>query len=481
MDRMACVNLRALPLQILLARNPDWRERPAALVSEDRPAGRVVMANRAARSLGIHAGMRYASALSLEGGLQAGTVLPRELEQTRDRIRRLLAHWSPAVEASGFDPGVFWVNASGLSYLYPSLSAWAEGMQEEIAAEGLRAAVGIGFSRFGTYAGTRTGRELLIMDSPEQELRESRCAPRSILPLSAAVHQRLDRLGIQRAEQLLALPEGGIRKRFGAETEEVYRFVASMTALPVQNREHTEDPVFHMQLPGPEESVERLMLPVRRLLDRLVQRCLRRGERIRGVLLDLRMEDGESLRQEVRPAEPTIRPMLLARLIHLRLESDPPPLGVEEISITGNLLRDGRETGELFPRHSGRPAEQAARAFAYLRAELGNEAVQRASLHGSHLPSERFRLEAMDRVESLQARARDGGSVLVRRVNSSGQAPPFFHRPVHLRLGPHLIEQRWWQEPVQRRYVVAQERDGSLLWLYSQNGEDSWWVQALID
>lgn len=481
MDRMACVNLRALSLQILLARNPDWREKPAALVSEDRPTGRVVMANRAARALGIRAGMRYASALSLEGSLQAGTVLPRELEQARDRVRSLLAHWSPAVEASRFDPGVFWVNASGLSYLYPSLSVWAEGMQEEIAAEGLRAAVCIGFSRFGTYAGTRSGREFLILDSPEQEMRESHRAPRAILPLSAAVQQRLDRLGIQRVEQFLALPEGGIRKRFGAETEAVYRFAASVNALPVQNREVIEDPVFCMQLPGPEESVERLMLPVRRLLDRLVQRCLRRGERVRGVVLEFHMEGGEVLSHEIRPAEPSIRPLLLARLVQLRLEANPPSAGVEEIRITGHLLRDRGETGELFPRHNHRPAEQAARAFAYLRAELGNGAVQRAALHASHLPSERFRLEALDRMEPLQPGARDAGAVLVRRISGSGQSPAISHRPARLRLGPHLIEQRWWQQPVRRRYVVSEEADGSLLWLYAQDGEESWRVQALID
>ena len=37
MDRLACVDLPALPLQILLQQHPDWVGHPAVVVAEDRP------------------------------------------------------------------------------------------------------------------------------------------------------------------------------------------------------------------------------------------------------------------------------------------------------------------------------------------------------------------------------------------------------------------------------------------------------------
>ena len=36
MDRLACVDVPALPLQLLFAREPGWRGRPAVVVEEDK-------------------------------------------------------------------------------------------------------------------------------------------------------------------------------------------------------------------------------------------------------------------------------------------------------------------------------------------------------------------------------------------------------------------------------------------------------------
>ena len=61
----ACVDIGSFLLQLLLRRHPDWHDRPAAVVSEDKPLGIVVSVNRPARAAGVRVGMRYAAALSL--------------------------------------------------------------------------------------------------------------------------------------------------------------------------------------------------------------------------------------------------------------------------------------------------------------------------------------------------------------------------------------------------------------------------------
>ena len=65
MDRMACIDLPAFPLQLLLRRHPEWREHPAAVVDADKPQGVILWVNEHARSMRIRPGMRYAAGLSL--------------------------------------------------------------------------------------------------------------------------------------------------------------------------------------------------------------------------------------------------------------------------------------------------------------------------------------------------------------------------------------------------------------------------------
>ena len=56
-DRLACVDLPAFPLQLLLKRHPEWTSHPAAVVAEDKPQGLVLWVNEKARQLGVLAGL----------------------------------------------------------------------------------------------------------------------------------------------------------------------------------------------------------------------------------------------------------------------------------------------------------------------------------------------------------------------------------------------------------------------------------------
>ena len=60
MDRLACVWVPALPLQVLAVHEPAYRTQPSVVVDALRPQGLVLMCNRAARARGLRPGMRYA-------------------------------------------------------------------------------------------------------------------------------------------------------------------------------------------------------------------------------------------------------------------------------------------------------------------------------------------------------------------------------------------------------------------------------------
>ena len=127
MRRLACVDLPALPLQLLLREHPDWRRGPVAVVDRDRPHGKILWVNERARKTRILPGMRYAAALSLSGALRAAEVPPACISAAVEAALRALQRHSPGVEPRREEPGIFWLGASGIERLYGSFALWAEG------------------------------------------------------------------------------------------------------------------------------------------------------------------------------------------------------------------------------------------------------------------------------------------------------------------------------------------------------------------
>ncbi|MBI2360545.1 MAG: DNA polymerase Y family protein, partial [Deltaproteobacteria bacterium] len=81
MDRLACANLAAFPLQLLLRRHPEWAVYPAAVLAEDKPQALILWVNEKARRAGVLSGLRYAAGSSLTPELRAGVVPPDEIEK----------------------------------------------------------------------------------------------------------------------------------------------------------------------------------------------------------------------------------------------------------------------------------------------------------------------------------------------------------------------------------------------------------------
>ena len=172
MDRMACVDLSEFPLQLLLVRRPDWRTHPAVVVDRETAQGLILWANDRARERRVLPGMRYAAALSLARRLRAGVVSDSEIKANVSTLAGLLRSFPSDVEPSRYEPGVFWLGASGLSRLYPSLHQWARLIHSHLTDAGFYASVTVGFSRFGTYAAAKNIRErggVLVFENPEEE------------------------------------------------------------------------------------------------------------------------------------------------------------------------------------------------------------------------------------------------------------------------------------------------------------------------
>ena len=459
---MACVDVPALPLQLLMRRHPEWAAQPAAVVDRDRPQGVVEWVNEPALRAGVLPGMSYAAGLSLAGGLRAAEVPPVDVEAGVAAIVGLLRRFTPGVEPSRARPGVFWLDASGLQPLFASLVDWARGVRVQLRAAGFRAWVVVGFTRFGTYALARTGGEadcrrpdsrvtvlddaehararaggeaarrgpggcvvgatrgpgageaaeadrrgpdrgVTVLDDAAAERRSARRVPLRRLDVDPALRDALDKLGVRTVGAFVRLPAAGVRRRFGRDAHRLHREAADDLVVPFQPAPAVEPLARHLDLDAPETGVEGLLFRVKQALDPLLGVMASRQEALAGLELRLRLDAPAAAPrvervERIRPAAPTLDVRQVLNLVHLRVEGLALSAGVVEIGLAVTPARATREQLRLFQEGTRRDLRAADRAVARVRAEFGDGAVVRAALADGHLPEAAFAWQPLDHV-----------------------------------------------------------------------------------
>lgn len=488
MVRLACVSLPRIDLQLVAQGRPEWKELPAAVVTEEKPLGLILAVNRAARAAGVRPGMRYASALGICPELRAGVVLAEEREALRRELTELLRTFTPEVESSRLDAALFWLNASGLERLYRSVAAWADAVDGALRARGVVASVAVGFTRFGTYAAAKRRCAVTLFEDEARERAESLEAPVGVLPLDHEVLLRLHQLGIVTVRDFVRFAPGALRRRFGSEVEELQRFARGDDAVPVQPIDAREPLRLGMRLLYPEGSVDALLHHLLDLLRELIALARSRRELVTELVFELvpeRWQGQETpIIEEIRTASPTLDESRIGRLVRLRLESLTLAGPTMELAVELRTVPADRSQSDLFDGAPRRDPARALAALAEIRAELGNDAVQVAVLHDAHLPEEQFSWRRVERLSPPRpGSASADRPALVRRI----LAPPtrLSSLPSELRdpllAGPYELSGGWWQSPYRREYYYLEDRAGRLLWVYFDEAADVWMVQGLVE
>ena len=504
--RLACVDLPAFPLQLLLKRHPEWHGQPAAVVAEDKPQGLILWVNEKARQSGVLPGWRYAAAFSLASELRAGEVSPAEINKAVTALTAQLMRFSPEVEASALEPGVFWLNRMGLERLYPSPAEWVRALHENIQTQGFHANIVAGFSRFGTYAVAKVTRGTLLFSDPAEERSAAEKIPLSRLDIEAEFRDTLLKLGVETVGALLALPPGGLRERFGARAHRLYRMAAGELGAPF-NPSKPEAPVMQRCiLDDAENDTTRLLFIIKQQLHPLLAVLAARAQALAGLWLLLLLDKQGRLKEQIRPAVPTLDAAQIVDLVRLRLESLKFAAGVVEIELNAEGAAATAEQLRLFSDQPTRDLDAANRALARLRAEFGDQAVVHAKLANGHLPEARFTWEPLSRVKfprtdlnglnDLNVLNCPIAKVLVRRIAAKpiqlSGGPYHTHEDGWLLLGPkygtvdkltgpYIFSGGWWNREIHREYYFAETRRGDLLWLYFDRVRRRWFLQGWVE
>ncbi len=499
MLRTACIELPLFRLQLLLRAHPEWRDVPVARVLDDRPRAPVLELNRIARRAGIRAGMPYATALAVVPSLQAAMVDDWESDASIAEIAELLYTFSPHVEAWGARSGVFWVDCSGLKRLWDGTREWAQSVHTALGDRGVYARISLGFTRFGTLVAAHAASSINLSESAGEERSAADRASIRLLPLDPGVLRRLERLGIRSIGAFLSLPAGSIATRFGAEADKLYRFAGDREEVPVRGERDDTSHCRETELPSLRD-VEAIVSHLEPMISSVVQSVRVRGVRVASLRIVLRDEDGQELREEVKPAEASCDARFLRKLVSLRLYTLEYRSPVVYASVTGEAIAELPGQTMLFG-DAQRITHSLDRAMSLLRAELGNRAVVRIVENDAHIPEDRFRLEPIGAVsdrsgepagQSLSteppavrrillsaqpfARVGGGGAVSPRAVARAMKVVP---RPGAQLFGPFRIAGRWWRGERGRSYYFVRQESGETLWIYRAGR--ALWLQGYVE
>jgi protein ImuB len=424
-------------------------------------------------------------------------------------VTERLRCFSPNVERAEDIEGLFWLDADGLSSLYPSLTDWAEQIHGDLRALGFEAVVIVGFSRFGVFALARSARGVYVFDDEAQEAAACGNVPLKCLNLPEPTLGTLARLNKRTVADLLSLPAGGLLERFGPELHRLYRLASHAAWDPLQP--DAEEPTFEerIDLDYPEVDATRLTFWVKRLLRPLLTRVRDCYRTVREIGIELELYREAPSVQRIAPAEPTLDEMQLIDLVRLRLEGLTLPAGAVAILLRADTVPATSEQLEMFQKKPLRDLDAANRALARLIAELGPNAVVRATLRQGHLPEARFALEPVAHVAepSLEGKGAPRPNslsndsdipfrgTLVRRILSKPvrlhTKPVVGPRGCHLQgmgeapatrtCGPYIVSGGWWVREVHREYYFAETEAGEVLWVYYDRRRRSWFLHGRVE
>jgi protein ImuB len=486
---MACISIPSVPLQILLNRHPEWRQTAVAVVSEDKPLGRITEVNTRAYESGVRPGMRYATALTIQPMLRAGTVDTLDVGNLEQEIHEICELFSPICESAVFATGVFWIDAAGMEHLFETEYVWARALCAAIRERGYSVRCAVGATRRGTFCNAVSTRGITLFRTEAEELECMRELRLDVLPFDALMLLRLHHLGIDTIGSFIALPAAEIRSRFGESSFSIHLFLSRGDQLPLQPKHSDVACSTEKKFQEGVAGIEALLAVTDPMFDSIAAIARRRGMYFNRIVLTLFDEEDRERIEELLPAEPTRSKHTMLRLLRIRLESVQLSARLEtavyRCILSGDPVPRSATQQVLIGSSKDRDGKAAAEAFAVIRAELGNDAIQIPVLQEYHDPQKRVEWKVLLPGSSVKATpvesdffSRDDTPVLCRRFLPTPR--PYSQMRDTIIAGPYRIDGEWWDSEPGRVYRFTRTPAKEIYWSFQADSSKVGYVQGWV-
>jgi protein ImuB len=454
---------------------------PFALYAEG-PHGEVIHAvDAAAAALGVVPGLRLADARAMLPGLALAPAALAAERRFLEGLAKACLRYTPAVALAG--DAALVLDITGCAHLLGGEAALLDDLRTRLDRQGLAHRLAIADGQAAAWAWARYG---------EGGVLKGEAARPALLALSvralrldAAVTEALERLGLRHLDQLQALPQQAIVRRFGREPVLALGRLLGHEPEPFEPLRPPPRFAARLSWPEPIGRTEDVQAAIHDLLQRLQGELERAVAGARRIELLLFRVDGEVVTITVRAGRPSRDAAHFDKLFALQLDGLDIGFGIEAMRL------EVTEVAPLRPEQAdlaqSQDAAELARLVDQLRLRLGDGAVVRLMPVQSHWPE-----HAVAAVDPMTAPPGSGGwlatqprplRLLDRPVAIEAVAPVPDGPPVLLRRygrgervraasGPERIEPEWWRLDGElarpRDYYRTVDEAGRILWLYRE-------------
>jgi nucleotidyltransferase/DNA polymerase involved in DNA repair len=346
-----CIWWPGFELQLERARAADLEGLPLALSDAGTGHRRFIeQACSIAAAEGVRPGIPVSQAIALCPSIVLLEQDPDFYDAARHRALEILHGWSPVVELSG-DRGRLFVGVDGLDRLYGTPENQLADLRQRLGERfppRLLVDVRFGYApgKFAAWVAARAARPGGGTFVTRQRLATYLSQqPVDVLPVSPRMVQRLKRLGVERLDRLIEIPEPALVAQFGADGRRALAWATGARVDPVQPAEPERPIRVSLDFPAPIGQLELLYAALDRLLGKALKRSRTSGRSVRGVRVGARLEDGGSWAIRAILKDPTSRADTLGSFLRSRITLSPPTRAVEELKL--EFFRFGPSTSQV--------------------------------------------------------------------------------------------------------------------------------------
>ena len=443
---------------------------PIAVIEKQGSRTWVVACNESASACGVQPGMPTSAAQALATGLVIRTRDPAVEHESLCGIAAWAGRFTPSVSLQPPD-GLLLEVGSCLS-LHRGLDNLLEKVRSGLDEMGYASNIACAPTSHGAWLLALVGAEAVIREPARLE-KILGALPVRLLDQPSETLASLEMVGAHTLGDCLRLPRAGLARRFGQSLlDELDR---ALGRLSEARKFFVPPPSFarRLELPALVQEAEALIFAARRLLPELegyLSLCQAGVQEFELVCCHEDVPDTVLKLGFVQPTRAMDRMLLLLRetLASTRL-----PAPVHTIMLSASrILPLETSNGDLFQDNA--EAGDGNLLLERLRIRLGKEAVFGILPASDHRPELAWRhCEAGDDAKLPAVRQRP--------LWLLPKPLPCQEDRFVLKSGPERIESGWWDGmDVVRDYYVAQNKNGSRLWVYRDRASGAWFVHGLF-